>query len=149
MRAGTGLGAALCAMLALGGCAWFGSDEEEAAAVEATEEAREARPVNVQAVQRLEIGRTRGGFALAAFGTAPGLGYSAPRLVPRRDGRPATDGMLDYDFVLTPPPEELALPPGTPKARAVRADVEIPVGVARQVRGVRVHAVSGGAQMFF
>lgn len=135
----------LAAALGLTGCGIFGGDE--APPPEASPARVEA--VNVQAIGKLEIGRSRGGLMLAAFGTAPGLGYSKPRLVPRREGRPAADGMLDYDFVVDTPPRGLALPPGTPKARSVRADVELPIEVVRAARGVRVHATVGGVQMMF
>ncbi len=131
----------------LAGCGLFGDDDPTPEAVAPDPAAVES--VNVQAVQRLEIGRSRAGLVLAAFGTAPGLGFSKPRLVARRDGAPGADGMLDYDFVVDTPPRGVALPPGTPKARSVRADVEISVATAQQVRGVRVHANVGGVQMLF
>lgn len=147
MRLGRGL--AVAAMLAVlpAGCSWLGlgGEEDAPAAVSAMPLPAE----NVQAIRELEVGRTRRGIALAAFGTAPGLGYSNPRLVARRDGEPAADGMLDFDFVVNPPPPELGLGQGSPRARAVRADAEIPMETARRVRGVRVHAVTGGVQMFF
>lgn len=136
------------AMVGLAGCGLFGSDDPEPE-LTAADRAAEIRSENVQAVQRLEIGVSRAGFVLAAFGTAPGLGYSKPRLVARRGGAPAEDGMLDYDFVVDAPPAGVSFPPGTPKAREVRADAEIAVETARRVRGVRVHASAGGVQMFF
>lgn len=137
---------AMALATALGGCSLFGDDDET---VERGPLPTDIDSENVQAVQRLEIGRSRGGLMLTAFGTARGLGYSKPRLVARRGGSPATDGMLDYDFVVDTPPRGIALPPGSAKARSVRADIEVPVAVAQQVRGVRVHAVAGGVQMLF
>ncbi len=138
---------AMMSVVAVAGCELFGDDEEEAAAAAATPAIVD--PESVVAVQRVEIGRTRKGVVLAAFGTAPGLGYSRPRLVPRRDGEPGPDGYLDFDFVLDPPPATLTLPQGTTRARAVRADVEILIDRARAARGVRVHAEVGGVQMPF
>ncbi|GMG81308.1 hypothetical protein LNKW23_05210 [Paralimibaculum aggregatum] len=142
--------AAAAALAALGGCSLFGSDEAEGeAAPPEVLSAIEVQTENVQAVQRLEIGRTRAGLMLTAYGTAPGLGFSNPRLVARRGGAPASDGMLDYDFVVDTPPRGLTMPPGTLKARAVRADAELQIDTARTARGVRVHATVGGVQMFF
>lgn len=140
-------GVAVVLAVALGGCSLFGDDEE----APAPEVVTPAVPVeeSVQAVRRLELGTSRKGVVLAAFGTAPGLGYSKPRLVARRNGEPASDGLLDFDFVLDAPPAELALPQGTARAREVRADAEIPLDQARRARGVRVHAVVGGMQMLF
>lgn len=141
------VGVAMGLAVALGGCSWFGDDEPEAP----TAAVQPAAPVGeaVQAVRRIELGSTRKGVVVAAFGTAPGLGYSRPRLVARRNGEPASDGLLDFDFVLDPPPPGLDLPQGTPRAREVRADTEISLDTARRARGVRVHAIVGGVQLLF
>ncbi len=137
---------AVVSVVAVAGCGLFGDEEET---VEAAAAAVAVEPEPVVAVRRLEIGRTRKGVVLAAFGTAPGLGYTRPRLVARRDGDPGPDGYLDYDFLIDPPPATLEMPQGTTRARAVRADVEIALDRARSARGVRVHAEVGGVQMAF
>ena len=145
-----GVAAVLALGVAPGGCSWLGGgEEEEPAQAPAPGTAPLAEPVSVQAVRHIEIGRTRRGYAITAYGTAPGLGHANPRLVARRGGAPADDGMLDYDFLLDQPPPGLALPQGTARARAVRADLEIPADRLEAVRGLRVHAVSGGVQMLF
>ncbi|MEM9144703.1 MAG: hypothetical protein AAGC57_00795 [Pseudomonadota bacterium] len=135
------------ALAGLAGCSLFEDDVPEPAPEIVAPPAPVAEAV--QAVRRLELGTSRKGVVLAAFGTAPGLGYSKPRLVARRDGRPGSDGLLDYDFVIDPPPEGVVFPQGTAKAREVRADIEILIAEARIARGVRVHAVVGGVQMLF
>ena len=138
---------AICAGLAAlaGGCSWFEDDAPEPAAEGPEGPVREP----VDAVERLEIGRTGQGIALAAYGVAPGIGYAAPRLVARREGRPGRDGMLDFDFFVTPPDPRRNLPRGGAGARRVRADLLLDLDRVQGVRGIRVHAIEGGMQLFF
>ena len=149
----------VAAMLLLGGCStgtflddvptvWGGesrADEQRRAAVEEAE----ATPVPVEAVRNVEIGRTRDGFLITAYGTAPGLGYSLPRLRPRRDGAPGIDGYIEYDFVASAPPPGFDLPPGTARTRTLRADLPVKGAELRGAAGIRVLARRGGAQIDF
>jgi hypothetical protein len=147
------------AMLTLGACStgtflddvptvWGGESRAEAERREVVEQAR-TTPVPVETVRSVEIGRTRSGFLITAYGTAPGLGYSLPRLRPRREGAPGADGYVEYDFVASEPPPGFDLPPGTARTRMLRAD--LPVGAAdlRGAGGIRVLALRGGAQLDF
>lgn len=139
--------AALAAVLAMLGAAGCSSDEEEApeAAIPSV-----AEPVAVEQVASLEIGRTRDGIVLTAYGVAPGIGYAAPTLVPRRGGQAASDGFLDFDFVATPPDVGFGLGQGSnSRARLVRADRLIKGQRLRGVVGVRVHGARGGQQIAF
>jgi hypothetical protein len=104
--------------------------------------------VPVQSVNSIEIGRTRDGFLITAYGRAPGLGYSLPALRPRRDGLPGLDGYIEYDFVATEP-TRADLPAGTSATRALRADLPVAAGALRGARGIRVLALQGGAQLDF
>src|SRR5699024_2866798 len=94
------------AVLMLTGCGFidnpWGRSKREAEEAERLEEAR-AVNVPIQNVQRAEIGRTRNGFLITAYGAAPGFGYTFPVLQPRRDGAPGIDGYVDYDFMATEP----------------------------------------------
>lgn len=118
----------------------------------AEEEARQAaieNKVPVMAVQSVEIGQTRTGYLVSAFGTAPGLGYSLPELRARRSGEPSLDGFIEYDFVATVPSPALDLPPGTTRTRSIRADLLVKQGDIRNLRGIRVFAQQGGVQVGF
>lgn len=110
--------------------------------------AREAK-VPVQLVRSVELGRTRDGFLITAYGTAPGLGYALPGLRPRRDGAPAADGYIEYDFVAVAPAEGLNLPGGTTQSRAIRADLPVKLAEFQGARGLRILAQSGGVEMTF
>jgi hypothetical protein len=149
----------ILAMMLVGGCStgtflddiptvWGGESRADEARREAVQEAR-TTPVPVQAVQNVEIGRTRDGFLITAFGTAPGLGYSLPRLRPRRDGAPGIDGYVEYDFVASEPPAGFDLPPGTARTRTLRADLPVKATQLRGAAGIRVLALRGGAQLDF
>ncbi len=105
--------------------------------------------VPIQAVREIEIGRTRDGFIITAFGTAPGLGFSLPQLRPRRSGAPGADGFVEYDFVASEPAPGLNLPPGTSSARALRADRPVSLDELRGAAGIRVLAINGGVQLTF
>lgn len=107
------------------------------------------RGIPVQAVRDLEIGRSRDGFIVTAFGTAPALGYARPRLRPRRDGNPGQDGFIDYDFVADPPKPGLERAQGSLQARQLRADVLLPQRRLRGAAGIRVHSLSGGVELGF
>ncbi len=147
---------ALGLALLLGGCGafgdiqtlWGGESRAEQAEREAVETAVETQ-VPVESVSRLEIGRTRNGFLITAYGSAPGLGYSLPRLRPRREGRPGLDGYIEYDFVATEPPPGFDLPPGTARTRTIRADLPVKADDLRGAAGIRVLALRGRAQLDF
>lgn len=152
-------------MIALTGCS-SGSDESAGSAVDdigtlwgedsSAEKARKAElarlreiKVPIQAVREIEIGRTRDGFIITAFGTAPGLGFSLPQLRPRRSGAPGADGFVEFDFVASEPAPGLDLPPGTLTARALRADRPVTLDELRGAAGIRVLAINGGVQLTF
>jgi hypothetical protein len=144
------------ALLLLGGCGAFGDiqtlwggESRAEKAERQTAEAAVAAQVPVAVVNRLEVGRTRNGFLITAYGTAPGLGYSLPTLRPRREGRPGLDGYIEYDFVATEPPPGFDLPPGTARTRALRADLPVSADDLRPAAGIRVLALRGGAQLDF
>ena len=139
--------AAIVAMLALGGCSWFSSDDDEAELAE--QAAAEAIFVPVETVRDIEIGRTRNGFVITAFGVAPGLGHGAPELRARREGKVGPDGFLDFDFVAQAPDPGFNLGQGTEQARTIRADLQVKGRDLRGAVGIRVHGVSGGVQMRF
>jgi len=139
--------AALAAALALGGCSWFGSDDAEEAAAEQVVTAERVAPV--ETVRDVEIGRTRNGYVITAHGLAPGLGYGVPELRPRRQGKPGSDGFIDFDFVAQAPDASLNLGTGAVEARSVRADLHVTERELRGAAGIRIHAVSGGLQMRF
>ncbi|MGF1501270.1 MAG: hypothetical protein ACFBSD_05600 [Paracoccaceae bacterium] len=140
--------AALASLMS--GCALFGDDEEETAAAAEAEPAATG-PIRepVAAVGNVEIGRTRSGIVITAFAEAPGLGYSRPVLLPRRDGQPDAEGILDYDFFVTPPDPNFELPPGQGRALQVRADLMLSVAQVRAARGLRVHGLSRGVLVGF
>ncbi|MEM6932516.1 MAG: hypothetical protein AAF526_02920 [Pseudomonadota bacterium] len=138
----------LVVAVALGGCGLF-SDDEPDPDLEVEQQLPNLRPVPVQAVREIEIGRTRDGFVVTAYGTAPALGYALPQLRVRRDGKPGTDGFIDFDFVATPPKPGLERPQGSISARSLRADILLERKDLRGSSGIRVHALSGGVQMAF
>ncbi len=122
---------AVVSLVPLGGCssmAGYGDEKKPAPAAPAPEV-----QVPVQSVRSIEIGRTRDGFLITAYGVAQGLGYAQPELRPRRDGAPGIDGYIEYDFVASEPPAGFGLPEGTAQARALRAD--LPVERRRTARG--------------
>ncbi|MEM1343362.1 MAG: hypothetical protein AAGI34_02140 [Pseudomonadota bacterium] len=137
----------------LAGCSLFANDEEEVPEEPAPSPVLPREPV--ERIENAEIGRTRSGIALAVFAIAPGRGYTRPRLDARRQGRPAEDGFLEYDFVATPPepPAEDAPAPLTPEpslaARRIRADLLIEERTLRGVRGIRIFGLRGGLQLPF
>lgn len=136
----------LACLVPLAGCSLFGGDDEEAI-VEDTEIVATENKVPVQSVAKVEIGRTRDGYLISAFGTAPGLGYGAPELRVRRGGQPAADGFVEFDFIAARPANADDLPPGTTRARAIRADYAVVTQQLRGIAGIRVLALSGGAQV--
>lgn len=139
--------AALAAASVIGGCSLFDSDEEEPAAAE--QAVAEARYEPVVEVRDIEIGRTRNGLVITAIGLAPGAGYAAPELRPRRDGRPGPDGYLDFDFVARAPNPALNLGTGSERVRTVRADRHLSVEELGGAIGLRIHAAEGGMLMTF
>ncbi|MEM9046046.1 MAG: hypothetical protein AAGC81_15265 [Pseudomonadota bacterium] len=133
----------------LGGCGLFSDDEDEVPAELTEADLFPTQGVPIQAVREFEIGRTRDGFVVTAYGTAPALGYGSPELRIRREGRPGIDGFLDFDFVATPPRPGLERGQGTIAARELRADALLKNEVLRGVAGIRIHALSGGVQLTF
>lgn len=131
----------------LAGCGLFGGSEEEAAVPPAVEAARRAEPVD--SVSRIEIGRTRDGYLLSAFGVAPGTGFGGPRLVARRDGGTGPDGYLDFDFLAVPPDQGFAMPQGDQRARTIRADLALRQRQIEGAAGIRVHAFRNRAELRF
>jgi len=103
----------------------------------------------VASVDRLELGVTRDGRLLTAYGAAPTPGWFQALLRPRDDGRLAPDGFLEFDFLAAPPelngadPEALPAGPGVPAQRAVRADRLLRGGAVQTAAGIRVFAASG------
>ena len=97
----------------------------------------------------IEIGRTRNGYVITARGDAPGLGYGAPELRTRREGKPGPDGFIDFDFVAQAPDPSFNLGKGTLAARSVRADLHVTLDQLKGSVGIRVHGVGGGLQMRF
>ncbi len=136
----------LALLVPLAGCSLFESDEEDVVVDDPTLTAVQNK-VPVQSVAKVEIGRTRDGFLISAFGTAPGLGYGAPELRVRRSGTPAADGFVEFDFIASKPSNADALPPGTTRARAIRADLAVRTRQLRGIAGIRVLALSGGVQV--
>ena len=125
---------------------------EESSKVKAERAARlrqAAIKVPVTAVRSVELGRTRDGFLITAFGTAPGLGFSLPALRVRRSGEPGVDGYIEYDFVASEPAQGFSLPQGTTQTRALRADLAVSIRQLRGASGIRVLALNGGVQMDF
>lgn len=135
------------AALLLGACET--NPETEALVFDSQEAAAPVVKVPVQAVRSVELGRTRDGFIITAFGTAPGLGYAQPSLRPRRSGAPGADGFVDFDFVAVQPDPDFKLPQGTTRARALRADLPVTLRNLKGAQGIRVHALAGGVQLTF
>ena len=138
--------ALLAAVVALGACSSKEKKREEQAAEEAIEAAR-FEPVDK--VLNIEIGRTRNGYVVSVVGLAPGLGYGAPELRPRREGNVGPDGFLDYDFIVQAPDPKLNLGQGEVSARRVQMGLQVKAEDLRGATGIRVHAVTGGLQMAF
>lgn len=127
---------------------WGEESTTEQEAEQARQEAIQAT-VPIQAVRTVEMGRTRDGFIITAFGTAPGLGYALPSLRVRRGGTPSADGYIEFDFVAVEPPAGFDLPQGTTRARALRADLPVRLEDLQGAAGLRVMALNGGVQMDF
>jgi hypothetical protein len=98
----------------------------------------------VPRVVGLELGRTRDGFALAAFGSTDERGWSSAQLRPR-DPLVAPDGFMEFDLTGVPP-QGAAPIAGPAPIRADRALAEALVG---QTRGARVFAVEGSMEGLF
>jgi len=133
--------------LGLTGCSWLGFGDDEEVTVEQEQAGPAFEPV--ESVRDIEIGRTRDGFVITAFGVAPGLGYSQPQLRPRRQGGVGPDGYLDYDLIARAPDPGFNLGTGSATARTVRADLQVTLGELQGARGIRVHAVEGGLLVNF
>lgn len=138
----------LLAVACLGGCGLF-SDDENGVPADERQDVLSDRGVPVESVHSIEVGRTRDGFAVTAFGTAPALGYGEPHLRARRDGQVGADGFLDFDFVATPPALGLERGQGAITARRIRGDTILGAEALIGASGIRVHALSGGVQLRF
>ena len=149
MMTGRFAGAALALAMVVTGCS-FGGEVDTPLDEEVVEVDRiVTATVPILAVRSVEMGRTRDGFLITAVGTAPGLGYSLPRLRARRGGEAGADGFIEYDFVAVEPRPEFELPPGTIQTRTVRADLPVTLEDLRGAAGLRVVALNGGVQMDF
>lgn len=139
------------AALMLAGCGFidnpWGSSKREAEEAERLEEARAVK-VPIQSVRSAEIGRTRNGFLITAYGVTPGFGYTFPVLQPRREGAPGVDGYVDYDFMATEPQPDQNVAAGAGE-QLIRAYLPVDAEDLRSVAGIRIHALSGGAQIDF
>ena len=143
--------------LGLGGCSTgtFLDDvgtiwgDESTAETEERQAALNQVQVPIQAVRSVEMGRTRDGFLITAYGTAAGLGFSKPALRARRAGAPGADGYIEFDFVAFEPAPGFNLPPGNTQTRSVRADLPVPLGALQGALGLRVLSLTGGVQMDF
>lgn len=128
---------------------WGGGETTEERETRERLETARANKVPVQAVSTVEIGRTGSGILITAYGVAPGAGYSLPLLRVRRDGVPASDGYIEFDFVASAPAIELNLGQGNPRSRALRADLPVDLAGLQSARGLRVLALNGGFQVDF
>jgi hypothetical protein len=132
----------------LGGCSLFSSDDKEESA-EAETVASEALITPIEAVLHVEIGRTRNGYVITAHGVAPAIGYGAPELRARREGKAGPDGIIDFDFVAQAPDPNLNLGDGPVEARSIRADLLVTARELEGSAGIRIHGLKGGLQMKF
>ncbi|MEM6489739.1 MAG: hypothetical protein AAF677_15960 [Pseudomonadota bacterium] len=129
-------------------CSLFGDDEEaDAAAAEA--EATRVLPQPVDTVVGVEIGRTASGFVITAYGIAPGAGFGVPQLTPRRQGRPAPDGFIEYDFRAIPPDPNFEMPRGSETVRRLRADRLVSERVFSAAAGIRIFALRNARAVRF
>ncbi|MEO1470700.1 MAG: hypothetical protein AAFV86_16770 [Pseudomonadota bacterium] len=127
-------------VLPLGACSLF--EDEATAEEEAPEAPVEARrAVPMERINGVEIGRVSNGISVTVFGIAPGAGYGAPQLTPRRGGRPAPDGFVEYDFRAIPPDPGFQMPEGTLAVRELRADRLIPETILRGTAGLRIYSL--------
>lgn len=141
---------AVAIALIASGCSLFGpSSKQKEQAAKAEQAKVEASYEPVVAVTQVEMGRTRNGLVITAYGLAPGVGYSMPELRPRRDGKPAPDGYIDYDFVARAPLKPLAVQDASKSARTVRADRPVDFKDLRGTKGIRIHAAKGGMILKF
>ena len=150
MRIGAALAiaATIVTVASVGGCSLFNSDDKSE--VESNEQAvAAAHFAPVEAILHIEIGRTRNGYVITALGVAPGLGFGAPELRARRNGKAGPDGFVDFDFVAQTPDPTLNLGDGPVSARSIRADLLVPERDFQGVTGIRIHGVRGGLQMAF
>lgn len=127
----------------------WGEESSKTKAERAARLQQAAIKVPVTAVRSVELGRTRDGFLITAFGTAPGLGFALPALRVRRSGEPGNDGYIEFDFVASEPAPGFTLPTGTTQTRALRADLAVTIRELRGASGIRVLALNGGVQMDF
>lgn len=141
---------ALGLVAALPGCGIFGDDEETDAAEKGQIDGIERRREPVENVGLIEIGRASdGSFAVSAFGVAPTTGFSSPQLVIRRQGAPAADGFLEFDFLALAPDPGLQMPRGEIAARRLRADRVLKPEQLQIARGVRVYALRNASTFTF
>ncbi|MEM1313564.1 MAG: hypothetical protein AAGI51_03360 [Pseudomonadota bacterium] len=108
-----------------------------------------AQKLLVDTVDRLEVGRTRSGVLVAAFGSAVETGWFQPALRPLNAGEPGPDGFLEFEFVAAPPElnvvegEEQRPPLGTPEQRRVKGVRPVTASELTNAAGIRVFAARG------
>lgn len=159
MAIARGWGAVLPLVIALGACGdgsgpadigtLWGSESKAVRKAREEFEARKTNKVPMRIVRAVEIGRTKTGILLTAFGTAPGSGYSLPALRVRREGKTTSDGFLEFDLVASSPPPGAELPPATPRNLEIRADLPVDLRALRGVKGLRVMALENQVQVNF
>ena len=94
---------------------------------------------------RVELGTTRQGKLLTAYGEVADSGWYQPALTARNDGLPGPDGFIEFDFVAADPVVN-GLPPaplGTAEQREVRAVTVIYRESLNIAVGLRVNSESG------
>ncbi|MEM9782360.1 MAG: hypothetical protein AAF899_07785 [Pseudomonadota bacterium] len=147
------LGAALLLSATLSGCSLFRDDEEEAAAAraaaEAEAEAGPDRPVPVDVVSEIEIGRLTDGIVITAFGVAPSAGFATPELAARRAGAPGPDGFVEFDLLAVPPDPSFEMPQGSVRVREIRADQLLRIDSLQGIAGIRIHALRNFRELRF
>lgn len=136
----------LAAAAALSACSSFSGDDEAETSAQAQPAApAEAPKALMRQVETLEFGRLFDGYMLTTIGYAPTVGYYAAELRPRNGGAPAPDGLLEFDFVASPPPAaEVVNAPVT--ATTIRADRPLDIETLRRVAGVRIFSEAGAVE---
>ncbi|MEM6971969.1 MAG: hypothetical protein AAGG47_20485 [Pseudomonadota bacterium] len=146
--------ALVVSMLLLTGCSsWFTDEEAEAEAARAAAEAEGTagpdRPVPVDGVTGIEIGRLTDGIVITAFGVAPNAGFATPQLAPRRNGVPGPDGFIEFDLLGVPPDPSFEMPQGSLRAREIRADRLLRIATLQGIAGIRIHALRNFRELRF
>lgn len=138
--------AILAAALALSGCSSLNPFSEEEN-VDETGVPSGPERVQMNSVDKLELGRVYRGYMLSVEGTAPSVGHFDSLLTPRGTGV-ASDGFLEFDLVAQPPFD----PPiraGTSVQLRIRADVELTEEQIKSAAGIRVYSLSNALERQF